>query len=143
MTKHRFSEVYEESTAEEKEIYEEELDLLKNQIESVKDSMQVSDQKQYNWLELSRKTFEFACYARYWFHKGDIKTRTQILQLLGQNLKLYNKKVLVDQDNLWWLVEKGKKEVQKLDIRVEPTKKAGQSVFNELFDPAIPTMLRD
>ncbi len=143
MTKHRFSEAYEESTAEEKEIYEEELDLLKNQIESVKDAMQVSDQEQYDWIELSRKTFEFACYSRYWFQKGDLKTRTQILQLLGQNLKLYNKEVLVDEDNLWWLVEKGKKEMAKLDIRLEPTKKAGQSVFNELFNPAIPTLLRN
>lgn len=141
MTKHRFTDLYEQSSDEEKDIYEEELEALKNEIETVKGAMEETDQKQYDWLELSRKTFEFACYARYWFHKGDIKTRTQILQLLGQNLKLYNKKVLVDEENLWWLVEKGKKEIAELDIRVEPTEKAGQSGLYAIFDPAIPSLL--
>ena len=143
MTKHRFTDSFDQSTPEEKEAYETELESLKDEIEMVKSNMQKVDQKQYDWLELSRKTFEFSCYARYWFHKGDVKTKTQILQLLGQNLKLYNKKVVVDEDNLWWMIEKGKKEMAELGIRVEPTKKAGQSGFNAIFDPAIPTLLRD
>ncbi|NCN82762.1 MAG: recombinase family protein [Candidatus Pacebacteria bacterium] len=143
MTKHRFSDSYEESSQEEKEVFEDELNKLKAQIETTKDSIKNTDEKQYDWIELSRKTFEFACYSRYWFRHGDIKTKTQILQLLGQNLKLYNKKVLVDEDNLWWLIEKAKKEVEILGVRVEPTKKASQSSFNALFDPAIPTLLRD
>lgn len=140
MTKHRFTDSYEQSTDEEKEAYEEELKSLKAQIEIVKDNMQIVDQKQYDWIELSRKTFEFACYARYWFHQGDVKTKTQILQLLGQNLKLYNKKVLIDEDNLWWIIEKAKKEIAKLEVRVEPKGKADQPSFNALFDLAIPTL---
>ncbi|MBU1033452.1 recombinase family protein [Patescibacteria group bacterium] len=143
MTKHRFSDSFEQSSQEEKDIYEEELRSLKSKIEIVKENIEVADQKQYDWIDLSRKTFEFACYARYWFHNGDIKTKTQILQLLGQNLKLYNKKVLVDEDNIWWMIEKGKKEIQELEIKVEPTKKASRSGFNTIFDPAIPILLRN
>jgi len=143
MTKHRFTDAYEKSSSEEKEIYEEELESLKNQIKSVKDNIETVDQKQYDWIDLSRKTFEFACYARYWFHNGDVKTKTQILEMLGSNLKLYNKKVLVNEDNLWWIIEKAKKEVETLGITVEPTKKAGPIDFNAYLDPAIPTVLRD
>ncbi|MBT4124533.1 MAG: recombinase family protein [Candidatus Pacebacteria bacterium] len=143
MTKHRFSDSYEESSQEEKEVYEEELESLKAQIEGVKENMEVVDQKQYDWIELSRKTFEFACYSRYWFKHGDVKRKTQILQLLGTNLKLYNKKVLVDEDNLWWIIEKAKKEMEAIGISVEPTKKAGSSGLFTCFDPAIPILLRD
>jgi len=143
MTKHRFTDSYEESSSEEKEIYEDELKTLKDQIKTVKDNIEIVDQKQYDWIELSRKTFEFACYARYWFHNGDVKTKTQILELLGSNLKLYNKKVRVNEDNLWWIIEKAKNEVKTLGVKLEPTKKTGLSDFNAYLDPAIPTLLRD
>jgi len=143
MTAHRFTDNFDQSSTEEKEAYEAELETLKAEIEAVKGSMQDTDEKQYDWLELSRKTFEFACYARYWFEKGDVKTKSQILQLLGQNLKLHNKKVLVDEDNLWWLIEKTKEETDLLEISLEPTKMAGLSDINAYLDPAIPTLLRD
>lgn len=139
MTKHRFTDAYEESSEEEKEIYEDELKNLKDKIEGVKETIQAVDQKQYDWIDLSKKTFEFACYARYWFHNGDIRTRTQILQLLGSNLKLHNKKVLVNEDSLWWIIEKAKNDVKELEITIEPTKKAGLLDFNAYLDPAIPT----
>lgn len=143
MSEYRFSDSFENASQEEKEVYEESLEKLKNEIESVKGTMQTTDEKQYDWLELSRKTFEFACYARYWFQKGDVKTKTQILQLLGQNLKLHNKKVLVDKENLWWLIEKAKEETDLIGVSLEPTKMAGLSDINVYLDPAIPTLLRD
>lgn len=143
MTKYRFTEQFESSSSEEKEAYEAELDTLKNEIELVKGLIQQADQEQYDWIELSRKAFEFACYARYWFDKGDVRTKTQILQLLGQNLKLYNKKVLMNEENLWWLIEKGKQEAETVGVSLEPTKMAGASDILSYLQPAIPTLLRD
>lgn len=48
------------------------------------------------WIELSEKTFNFACYARYWFANGDTQTKREILAGLGSNLTLINKTVRVD-----------------------------------------------
>ncbi|HYD34992.1 MAG TPA: hypothetical protein VD999_02905 [Vitreimonas sp.] len=118
------------------------LQRVQKEIETVKGVMEVTDQKQYDWLELSKKTFEFASYARYWFAKGDVKTKTQILQLLGQNLKLYNKKVVVDHDNPFWMIEKAKAEVGTVQVSIEPTKMAGASDLNVYLQPAIPRLLR-
>ena len=143
MTSYRFTDQYDQSSAEEKEAYETELETLKKEIETVKGSIQVTDQKQYDWIELSKKTFEFACYARYWFEKGDVKTKTQILQLLGQNLKLYNKEVLVDQGNPFWIIEKTKEEVQMLGVSVEPMEMTGVSDLLSYLQPVIPRLLRD
>lgn len=37
------------------------------------------------WLDLTEKTFEFACYARTAYAKGDFETKTRLLRALGQN----------------------------------------------------------
>lgn len=48
------------------------------------------------WLELSEKTFNFACYARTWFERGDKTTKRSILACLGSNLVLKDGKINVD-----------------------------------------------
>lgn len=45
--------------------------------------------------ELTRQTFEFACYSRLWFKNGTPEQRAAILSALGSNHKLLNKKVLM------------------------------------------------
>ncbi|MCL4873539.1 recombinase family protein [bacterium] len=47
------------------------------------------------WLELSEKTFEFACYVRDWFNQGNINDKREILSAIGSNLILMDKKVLI------------------------------------------------
>lgn len=143
MTKFRFTETYEASSLEEKEAYELELQELNEAINSVKENINEVDTKQQDWLELSKKTFEFACYARHWFDNGDTKTKTQILSMLGQNLKLHDKKILIDKDNPFWIIEKAKKDVENLGLSLEPTKMAGLSDKLSYLEPAIPRLLRD
>lgn len=48
-------------------------------------------QRVEKWLELSEKTFNFACYARYWFAHGSPEQKRQIFTALGSNLILENK----------------------------------------------------
>lgn len=48
------------------------------------------------WIEFGEKTFNFKCYASVWFEKGYIDTKRSILQALGTNLRLKDKKLAVD-----------------------------------------------
>ncbi|MBS3903829.1 MAG: recombinase family protein [Simkania sp.] len=48
------------------------------------------------WVELTEKTFNFACYAKTWFEKGDEKTRKAIFACLGSNLLLKDRKIHIE-----------------------------------------------
>jgi site-specific DNA recombinase len=48
-----------------------------------------------HWLEIAEKTFDFACHARHWFKNGTPEEKSQILQALGSNLILKDKKLLI------------------------------------------------
>jgi len=69
------------------------------------------DARMEKWHELSVKTFNFACYARYWFKNGDITTKTQILSAIGSNLRIFERTLLVDGEHSFFLIEKGKQKV--------------------------------
>lgn len=75
-----------------------------------------------NWLELSEKTFNFACYARHWFANGDLKLKTEILGALGSNLVIKNKNLQVSGMKHWFLIEKGKQDLVVLAKKFEPAK---------------------
>lgn len=80
------------------------------------------DERMSRWHELSVKTFNFACYARYWFANGDVKTKTQILETLGSNLIINDRKLLIDGQKAFFLIKKGKQEVLAEAKKFEPAK---------------------
>jgi hypothetical protein len=65
----------------------------KTQLEEVLNDTQERINK---WFEIAEKTFNFACYARYWFKNGTPQEKTQILQALGSNLILKDKKLQIE-----------------------------------------------
>jgi site-specific DNA recombinase len=75
-----------------------------------------------NWLELSERTFNFACYAKYWFENGDLKTKTRILAALGSNLTIKDKKLWVNGLKPFFLIERGLEEVKVVAEKFEPAK---------------------
>ena len=79
-----------------------------------------ADAQVNNWVFLTEETFKFACYARYWFAKGDIKTKTYILSKLGNNLTIKDGKLLLDQSKAFFLIEKGYDEVKETVKKLEP-----------------------
>src|SRR3989344_2457319 len=79
-----------------------------------------TDGRVENWLELSEKTFEFACYARHWFAEGDFDTKKEILRGIGSNLILKDKIVLVDVEKPLNFIEDAKKEVSEISVMFEP-----------------------
>jgi site-specific DNA recombinase len=66
----------------------------------------LNDQEQRieNWLENADKAFEFACYAKYWFKNSTPEEKTQILETLGSNLTLTDKKLQIElKKPFYWL----------------------------------------
>jgi len=104
----------EEYTAQRKYLLQEKEALMQN--------MNGTDQRIDRWHELSVKTFNFACYARYHFAHGDLKTKTQILAALGSNLTINNKDIAIDGQKHFFIIEKGKKDLEILAKKFEPIK---------------------
>ena len=53
------------------------------------------DSQNDQWSTNIIKTFNFACYAKYWFENGDMNNKKTVLQGLGSNLKILDKKILI------------------------------------------------
>lgn len=47
------------------------------------------------WLDIAEQTFDFACHARYWFAHGSPEEEGRILQAIGSNLTLKDKKLFI------------------------------------------------
>ena len=57
--------------------------------------LQSYDADQEKWAELTKETFNFACHARYWFENGSMEEKTQILEALGENLTIKDRKLCI------------------------------------------------
>ena len=115
--------------------------LLLDEKESLLRQVNELDERQNKWLELSEKTFNFACYARYWFANGDLKTRTQILGALGQNLIIQGKKLVIQGYYPFFLIETAKLEMEKYSEALEPAKKVELSALSALPERVSSTWL--
>lgn len=104
----------EEFKAKKTELVTEKADIM--------DRLNRADEEKNKWIELTEKTFDFACYARYWFAKGDSKAKTEILHTLGENLTLRDGKLWINRSNQFFLIEKGKREVEEIVSTLEPEK---------------------
>ncbi|MCL4366710.1 recombinase family protein [Patescibacteria group bacterium] len=97
-------------------------DLMKEK-STLQEKLGDTDNRINKWVELSEKTFNFACHARYWFANGDTETKKQILMGIGSNLTLKDKTVLVDLEKPLQFIEEAKNEVPEISPMFEPTKK--------------------
>lgn len=104
------------------EEYKAQRSYLISEKESLLQNLNKTDERINSWHELTAKTFNFACYSRYWFAHGDFKTKTQILAALGSNLSIFDKKVAIDGFKHFFLIEKGKKDIVEIGKRFEPEK---------------------
>ena len=96
LVKMRYRElITDEEYLKEKEILQKDINKLRLQI---KDSEERTD----NWIKLTEEVFEFAVNARKKFINGDFKTKKEIINGLGSNWTLINKKISMDPHK--WLV---------------------------------------
>ncbi|MFA6184746.1 MAG: recombinase family protein [Candidatus Shapirobacteria bacterium] len=66
-------------------------ETLMKEKKELEEKMNQTGDRVNQWVELSERTFNFACYAKYWFKNGDLETRKQILLSLSSNLTLKDK----------------------------------------------------
>ncbi len=104
-------------------ISNEEFQALKNQLVRRKNSLESAladrGKEMEQWLELSERTFNFACYARTWFEKGDDSVRRAILSCLGSNLILKDQKINIELHPLFQsiVLDKEKSEQELVSAR--------------------------
>jgi site-specific DNA recombinase len=79
-----------------------------------------------NWLDIAEKTFNFACNARIWFAKGSNEEKGQILQMIGSNLTLKDKKLCIQASKTLALIEKVVRDIPQTRGTFEP-KNNGQN----------------
>lgn len=74
------------------------------------------------WLDLSEKTFAFACHARHWFKNGDTQTKRGILVAIASNLTLKDQKLIIEAKNPFLILEKSLPRIAELQTTLEPEK---------------------
>jgi len=68
---------------------------LQSQIAELTTRLRTTENRAVNWLELTEKTFAFACHAREAFMTGDLQTKKEVLSVLGQNYTLKDQKLFI------------------------------------------------
>ena len=116
---------------------------LLSEKESLLGSINNTDTRINKWLDLSEKTFNFACYARYWFEKGTLKDKTQILATLGSNLTIKDRKLCIGGEKPFYLIERGRDEVNEILEKFEPKKKVDLTIDSPVFASVSSTWLGD
>jgi hypothetical protein len=116
------------------EEYIEQRKKLLSEKENLLSKINETNTRMNNWLELSERTFNFACYARHWFEKGDLKIKTRILAALGSNLTIKDKKLWIDGQKPFFLIEKGLEEVKAVSEKFEPAKSVDLSKQTPLLE---------
>jgi site-specific DNA recombinase len=95
-------------------------ELLKEK-SSLEELLRDTGHRVARWVELSEKTFEFACTARDRFAKGDVQTKKEILAAVGSNLTLKDKKLRIEALKPIFILETSLSRCQgKTDV-LEPT----------------------
>ncbi len=95
LTKMRYRELIDDTE------YITEKKTLQDQITLITEKLRGTESRAKTWIDLTEKTFNFACNARYRFETGDIQTKKEILTALGENYTLENNKLVILQNE--WL----------------------------------------
>lgn len=126
-----------------KEEYQRKKESLLLELQQVRKKVGETDKRADNWLELTEKTFNFACYARYWFAHGDNQQKREILSTLGTNLVLNGKKLSLYQRKPFKILNGMKEKIDILLHVYEPEELLDTMSQNPSAHPLIPSLLGD
>lgn len=94
LTKMRYRELIDDET------FIRERDELQNKLSKIKINLSETENRAEKWLELTERTFNFACYARKEFLFGDLKKKREIFSALGQNFIVKDQRIIM-KPNEW------------------------------------------
>ena len=86
---------------------------LEKEKTALENDMATTDEKEAELIELSEKTFKFACYARAKFNDGSPKEKRAILLSLGSSFILKGKMLSIDLYLPWKIIAEKKKRVEE------------------------------
>lgn len=109
---------------------------------SLEEKLKDCGQRISRWVELSEKTFNFACYAQHWFASGDLTTKRQILQGLGSNIILKDKILTIELEKPLQFIEEAVDKVIEISPKFEPKKCPDKTGQLEDYFSQNTTMLR-
>ena len=127
LTKMRYRELIDD------EVFIKEGDELKSKINRLKSNLRETESRAEKWLELTEKTFNFACYARKEFILGDLTKKREILSALGQNFSMKDQKIVIIPNEWFVPIEKAYPELKAEYEWVELDKTLDLTTRNERF----------
>jgi site-specific DNA recombinase len=113
LTKMRYRELIDDET------FIRERDDLKSKLAILKGNVRDTETRAEKWLELTEKTFRFACYARKEFLKPDLNKKREIFSALGQNFSVKDKEVHIVRNEWFVPIEKAYPELEAEYNRLE------------------------
>ncbi|HNY97644.1 MAG TPA: hypothetical protein PKM84_00780, partial [Candidatus Pacearchaeota archaeon] len=99
----------------------------------LKANLRGTETRAEKWMELTEKTFSFACYARKEFILGGIEKKREIFSALGQNFSLKDKKIHITPNEWFVPIEKAYPMLEAEYKRVELDKSLTETMRKELF----------
>lgn len=127
LTKMRYRELIDDAT------FVKERDLLSDKLTKLKHNLHQTEDRAEKWLELTEKTFNFACYARENYGAGTLDKKREIFSALGWNFWIKDKIVRI-QANEWFVpIEKAYPELEAEYRRLELQKYLSAEARNAAF----------
>ena len=90
-------------------------------LQELKGSLQSTDKRSENWLELAEKAFDFVTHAYLAFQNGNLETRKSILIALGSNWTLKDGKLNIQAHSWLQLISNDYPPLDREFRRLEPT----------------------
>lgn len=115
------------------EEYARERNRLKLEMAKIKEKLEDTEHRAESWLALSEKVFSYACHAREWFQKEDLQTKKLILESVGSNLVLKDKKLRLEFKKPFLIIGKGLNAMTPDNLRLEPLDFAVANSKNEVL----------
>ncbi|MCF7898878.1 MAG: recombinase family protein [Candidatus Pacebacteria bacterium] len=133
LTKMRYRELIDDET------FIKERDELKAKIVKLTSNLRETENRADKWLELTEKTFNFACYARKEFILGDLNRKREMFSALGQNFLVKDKKIHIEPNEWFVPIEKAYPSLLLEYNRLELDKTLDATSRNERFAQIILT----
>jgi site-specific DNA recombinase len=131
LTKMRYRELIDD------EVFIKERDDLKSKIAKLKTSLRDTESRAEKWLELTEKTFNFACYARKEFNLGGLDKKREIFAALGWNFLIKDRKVIIEANEWFMPIEKAypalEAEFNRLELQKYLSAEARNAAFAHLI----------
>ncbi len=95
-----------------------------------------------NWVELTEKTFNFACYAKTWFQRGDESSQRIILSSLASNLFIKDREMALELHPYFKAIVENKNEAEKEIRNLRTSEKGSIKAQNTLSGAMCHAQLR-